>query len=81
MGPGFLDSYGGTFEGDTPIARVVGVQRLDPSADVHMPIAPALAVTLGPSAGSADGQQLVPTLAELYNYVAVSIIPALAPYL
>ena len=80
-GPGFLDSYGGVLEPDTPIGGIVGVQRIDPNAKVEMPIAPALAVVFGPTASGANGKEILPTLAELYNHLAAKVIPALAPYL
>jgi hypothetical protein len=83
LGPGFYDSYGGPLEPDTetPIGRIVGIQRLDPDADVYMPIQPAMTVVFGPSARSAYDKEVVPLLAELYNYVAGKVVPALAKYL
>ena len=81
IGPGFYESRAGTLGTDTPIARVFGVHPIDPSADVHMEIHPALDAAFGDTARSAEGKPLMATLAELYKYVAVTVVPQLAPFL
>jgi hypothetical protein len=81
IGPGLIRSFGGPVGTDTPISDIWGIHPIDPSADVDMEIDPAPEIAFAPDTPIVGRKLVMVTLAELYNYVAGTVIPALAPYL
>jgi hypothetical protein len=81
IGPGFFSPVKGTVKTDTPIARIAGVHPIDPNADVHIELRPALDVAFSEAAPAAAEEQVVATLGGIYNYIVESVLPVLTPYL
>lgn len=81
VGPGIMEFPRGAIQADTPIARVFGVRPIDPAAEMHVEIHPALDVAFTGSAPSALGKPVVATLANIYTHVIEKVVPELVRYL
>jgi hypothetical protein len=55
IGPGMMQSLAGTVETDTPIGRIYGINPVDPDAEMHVDIQPALDIVFSKQAPVAGG--------------------------
>jgi hypothetical protein len=81
-GPGFLQSLEGTIETDTPIARIYGIIRpIDPSAEMHVEINPALDVAFGSRVPIAGGEPVSKVLWSIHEHIGRAVLPRLMKFL
>jgi len=80
IGPGLIQSLAGTVETDTPISRIYGVHPIDPAANMHMEINPAIDIALGDETVY-GGEPVLRSLATIHNHLVAVVVPALAPFL
>jgi hypothetical protein len=81
IGPGVIQGFWGTVETDTPIARIVGIHPIDPDAEMHVEIDPALDIALSKKAPVAAGEPVRATLASIHTHIREAVLPGLAPFL
>ncbi len=81
IGPGFIESMGGALHTETPIGRICGLHPIDPKAEMHVKIRPALHVVFSPQTTVAGRAGVVETLRALYFHIDGSVVQALLPFL
>jgi hypothetical protein len=81
IGPGVIDTYGGTIETETPISRIFGVHPIDPAADMHVEINPALDIAFSASAPAAAADPVLTTLGDIYTHIRDEVLPRLTSFL
>jgi hypothetical protein len=59
---------------------IYGIQPIDPSAEVHVEIRPALDIGLEVQS-IATGMPLMGLLTDIYTHIGGTVIPSLAPFL
>ena len=81
IGPGMVVSLAGRIETDTPISRIYGIHPIDPNAEVHVEIQPAIDIAFAPGTPGVDGEPVLSTLANLYGYIVTDVLPPLLGFL
>jgi hypothetical protein len=81
MGPGFIQSFGGAVETDTPIGRIVGLHPIDRDAEMQVDIDPAMDVALSKEAPSGAGEPVRVTLGNIYMHIRDNVLPLLVGFL
>jgi hypothetical protein len=81
IGPGMIVSLSGAIETDTPISRIYGIHPIDPDAEMHVEIQPAIDVAFAPGTPDVENEPVLKTLASLYDYIVTDVLPPLSGYL
>jgi len=80
IGPGLIQSHGGTVETETPISRIYGIHPVDPNAEMHVKISPVIDVVLGEETFYA-GEPVRRTLGVIHAHIVNVVVPTLTPFL
>jgi hypothetical protein len=81
FGPGFIEVFSGPVESGAPVARIGGVHLAEPGRDMHVEINPAVNVVFSPETPSVGEQPVMESVAAIFNYVVMDVIPKLAAFL
>lgn len=81
IGPGVVQSLGGSLDTENVIGRIYGLHPVDPRTEMHVKIIPALDVAFSRQAPAAPGASVVGTLSSIQTYLTDTVIPTLAPFL
>jgi hypothetical protein len=81
IGPGLIETYGGTIETETPISQIFGIHPIGPAADMHVEINPALDVAFSASAPAAAADPVLTTLGNIYAHIRDEVLSRLTPFL
>jgi hypothetical protein len=80
---GTLEALGGAIETDTPYFRVTGITLIpiDPSKEVYMDVPVTIHVSFAPGTPYVENQPVYKALADLYAYVARTVMPKFAAFI
>jgi hypothetical protein len=81
LGPGLIQSFGGAVQTDTPIGRIFGIHPIDPKAEMHVQIDPAMDVAFSEQAIIASGEPVRIALSSIYAHIRDIVLPPLTPFL
>jgi hypothetical protein len=81
IGPGLIHSFGGYVETDTPIGRIFGIHPIDPGAEMHVEIGPAMGIAFSQDTPVYAAEPVLESLGTIYQHIVDVVLPTVTPYL